>query len=115
MKWIRYGPNALLLRFAEEAGEDAFALSQGILHELENHPPRSMTDYVPAFTTILIEFDPREAGDLTNLAAELMAQLSNVRSRSSPQRPVKEIPVDYNGPDLDRVARRNQLTAREVC
>jgi hypothetical protein len=37
--WKHYGPNAVLLRFAERVGDEAFARACAISRELERRPP----------------------------------------------------------------------------
>ena len=112
MKWIPYGPNAWLLRFAERLGEEAFAHGRAIAAELERRPPPGLVEFVPAFTSVLLEFDPRSVTDpdLAGLAAQLAKAMgSKVRPA-----PLKEIPVVYDGPDLERVAKAHGLKIDQV-
>jgi inhibitor of KinA len=113
MKWIPYGPHGWLLEFASRPGDEAFVRSRAIAGELERHPPPGLVEYVPAFTTALLEFDPRVSPrpDLSALAARLR-QAFESRLRLPP---AKEIPVRYGGPDLERVAALNGLSVEEVC
>src|SRR5262245_18122973 len=111
MKWIPYGPNAWLLQFAERVGDEAFERGRALAAELERHPPPGLIEYVLAFTTVLLEFDPRLASspDLSLISGQL-AKGGRVRPA-----PLKEIPVVYDGPDLERVAQAHGLTTCEVC
>jgi inhibitor of KinA len=113
VKWIPYGPDAWLLQFAARVGDEAFARGRAIASELERHPPRGMVEFVPSFTTILLEFGPGtiDAAGLSSLAA----RLRSVAVRSLPPAPVKEIPVVYDGPDLGRVADAHGLTTGQVA
>jgi inhibitor of KinA len=115
LKWIPYGPNALLFQFAERLGEEAFERGRAIAAELEQHPPLGLIEFVPGFTTVLLEFDPHEAPDLSQLAPEMAAHLEKAASTRLPPAPVKEIPIVYDGPDLVRVAQTHQLSVEEVC
>jgi inhibitor of KinA len=115
MKWIRYGPNAWLVEFADQIGDEAFAKSRTIMAELERRPPTGLVEFVPAFTTILLEFDPHRASDQASVLSEFVAQLDAAPTGDLPDTPVKEIPVVYGGPDLDRVAQLHQLTVEQVC
>lgn len=112
MNWIPYGPDAWLLQFASRVGDEAFARSQAITAELERHPPPGLVEFVPSFTTVLLEFKPGaiDGERLSSLAAGLRA----VAARSLPPGPIKEIPVIYDGPDLERVAEAHKLTTGEV-
>ena len=106
MKIQRYGPNAVLVTFAEKLGDEAFARGRALAHALERNPPPGLVEYVPAFTTMLLEFEH----DIPDLSF-----LEHVTAADLPPAPIKEIPVTYNGPDLQRIADHNQLTVGEVC
>jgi len=101
-----------LLQFASRVGDEAFARSRAITAELERHPPPGLVEFVPSFTTVLLEFKPGaiDGERLSSLAAGLRA----VAARSLPPGPIKEIPVIYDGPDLERVAEAHKLTTGEV-
>ena len=101
-----YGPNAVLVTFADKLGDETFARGRAFAHALERNPPPGLVEYVPAFTTMLLEFE-RDIPDLSFLEHVITAEL--------PPAPIKEIPVIYDGPDLQRVADHNQLSIDEVC
>jgi inhibitor of KinA len=115
VNWIPYGPGALLFQFAEELGDAAFDKGRAIASELENHPPPGITEFVPAFTTVLLEFDLSQVPDPARIAPAVAARLEAVTSENVPPAPIKEIPVVYDGPDLARVAEHNSLSTAEVC
>ena len=106
MKIYPYGPNAVLITFADKLGDDAFARGRAIAQQLEQNPLPGLIEYVPAFTTMLLEF----SGPVPDLSF-----LDHVNVDHAPMSPIKEIPVIYNGPDLQRVADHNRLTVAEVC
>jgi inhibitor of KinA len=107
MKIQPYGPNAVLITFADKLGDETFARGRALARALEQNPPPGLVEYVPAFTTMLLEFEDK-VPDLSFL--ERVAWEGAV-----PPAPIKEIPVTYNGPDLQRVADHNQLRLSEVC
>ena len=113
MNWSRYGPNALLFRFAEKIGDESFATSFAITKELERNPPEGMVEFVPAFTTVLVTFDTRER--VLRTADQLLRRLERCATGKIVPAPVKEIRVTYNGPDLNRVAELHKLTTEEVA
>jgi len=115
MKWIPYGPGAVMLQFADKLGEKAFLRCQTILAELEQHPPHGLLEVVPAFTRILLEFDRKLVPDALAMIPHLEAQLKAAAKVKLPRTPVKEVSVIYDGPDLERVAELNRLTVPEVC
>lgn len=110
MRWIPYGPNAVLVKFADAPGDEAFARSRALVAALERDPPPGLVEYVPAFTTLLLEF---EVGIPPQLPA-LIGQLETAAATTLPERPVREIAVKYNGPDLHRIADTNKLSTEEV-
>ena|SRR2546422_1556188 len=115
MRWIPYGPNALLLQFADRVGDEAFEQSRAIAAELERHPPAGLVEFVPAFTTILLEFDPMVVPDPTQVADKLLAHLEKAAKTAVPPGPVKEIPIRYDGEDLATLAKSKQLPVDTVC
>ncbi|MBI4664656.1 MAG: 5-oxoprolinase subunit PxpB [Verrucomicrobia bacterium] len=115
MKWTRYGPDALLFQFADHTGDAAFAQGRAIVAELERRPPPGLREFVPAFTTLLIEFDPEEVPEPSRIAPELAARFEAASQSELPPAPIKEVPLIYDGPDLDRVAQVCHLTTAEVC
>jgi len=115
MHWTPYGPDALLFTFASRVGEDAFRLGRAITAELQRDPPPGLVEFVPAFTTLLLEFDPEVVATPARLGPALEQRFLNAAAITLPEPPVKEIPVTYDGEDLDAVARAHQLTVAEAC
>lgn len=113
MTCVPYGMKALLFRFAEAVGDEAFAKGCAIAAELENNPPNGMIEFVPAFTTVLVRFNEREqaaaAGD------DLLRRLERCAGAAVPAHRVTDLPVVYDGDDLERVAGLHGLTPREVA
>src|SRR6516164_8847961 len=114
MNWISYGPHAWLLRFADQVGEDAFYRGRAIVTELKKHPPPGLVEFVPALTTILIEFDPQQADVEAVILPDLLKRLDFGMVAKISTSPIREIPACYDGPDLKRVADQNELTPKEV-
>jgi KipI family sensor histidine kinase inhibitor len=74
--------------------------------------PPGVTELVPGYRTLLVVADPAQAGTLDELAATLPAlELPPIEAVAGD--PV-EIPVRYDGEDLDEVARLTGLDAGEV-
>lgn len=112
--WVPYGPQALLLRFADGIGDDAFRRSRAILAELERHPPVGLVECVPGFTTMLLRFEPGQRGNLPWLGRFLAGQLSALAPADLAEAPVKEIPVTYDGEDLESLAEAKEMSPSEV-
>lgn len=114
LNWKPYGPDALFFEFAERADESAFAWSRAIVGELERQPPVGLVEFVPAFTTLLLIFEPGQRPALPALGPELARRLADAPSLNLPPPPVKTVPVIYDGPDLPRVAATHDLSVPEV-
>jgi len=115
MNWIAYGPHALLFRFADRVGEEALAKQRGIVGELERHPPSGLLEFVPAFTTMLLEFDPKIVPEPARIADDLLRQFGTAARAELSPTPVMEIPVRYDGEDLEALAKTKAISANEVC
>ena len=115
MDWTPYGPHAALVRFADAVGDEAFARAGAIRAALERNPPEGLLEFVPACTTVLLEFNAREVPSLDAAMPDVLEQLQMAAALVLPPAPVKDIPVVYDGSDLERVARAHDLTTAEVC
>jgi KipI family sensor histidine kinase inhibitor len=97
MNWQRVGDTAIVVEVAEpeevlplyHAARGAFATAPGLV------------DLVPAATTLLVVFDQR-----ITTTAHMVSWVLGLRPTSPPlaKVPRLEIPVRYNGPDLNQVA-----------
>jgi inhibitor of KinA len=104
----------VLVRFADEVGDEAFVRGRALLTELERDPPAGLTELVPAFTTLLLEFRGLTPAEMTPVMRDLEVRLRHVTSSRLPPARLHEIPVCYDGPDLERVAQQHGLTPAEV-
>lgn len=91
------------------------ARSRAMVAELERRPPHGLTEFVPAFTTLLVEFDRSSVPEPAKFAGELLARFASLEHVAPPLPPIREIPVIYDGPDLAALARAKQLSIDEVC
>ncbi|TMP99632.1 MAG: 5-oxoprolinase subunit PxpB [Verrucomicrobia bacterium] len=114
MNWIPYGPHALLVRFAEHLGERTLARQRALVAELERHPPSGLVEFVPAFNTILLEFDPSIVPSPEQIAADLLKRLEAAAQTKLPPGPIKEIPVRYDGEDLPALAKAKGMSAEKI-
>src|SRR5437867_3208247 len=114
MHWISYGPDALLFTFAEHVGEESFRLGRAIAADVERDPPPGLVEFVPGFTTLLLEFDTAAIGTPAKLGPILAQRFAAAATVAVEEPPPKNIPVTYDGEDLEAVARAHQLTTAEV-
>ena len=115
MIWTQYGPNALLFRFSDKVGDAALYRCRAIMADLEERPPIGLVEFVPGFNTILLEFNPALVPDVAAIAAEMVVRLKIGMKHRVPPVPTKEIPIVYDGQDLERVANVNRISVSEVC
>jgi inhibitor of KinA len=110
------GDRALVVRCGVAIDEGTFHRVQALSQRLEESPPLGIIEYVPAFTTVTIYYDPlRVSLQILSQAIDQLAGSSRVQPPAQ-QRTV-EIPVCYGdefGPDLEEVACHNQLAVDEV-
>lgn len=108
------GDGALLVEFAPRIAPEVNARVRALLAALDATPPPGLRDLVPAYRTLLIEYDPT----LTPHAALLnyLRTLVAAPTAAAPTRLVT-LPVAYGGefgPDLADVAAHTGLAPGEV-
>jgi len=130
------GDAAVTVELGSSVDQETHRLVTLFAAYLEDHPLTGMIEYVPAYTSVTIHYDPlqvyssvltqREDGtesDVLSLSPYEMMKLRiqqvfdqlQVQQEVTPK--LVEIPVCYGGefgPDLEEVAARNQLTVDEV-
>lgn len=117
------GDDAVLIELGKEISQGTHQKVQSLTAFLEKHPPEWMVEYIPAYTTVTIFYNPFEAYQLSNgqlpfdfvcsLIKPLIEELTETDA-SKPQ--IVEIPVCYGGefgPDLDFVAEHNGITLKK--
>lgn len=110
-----YGPDAWLLRFAEQPGEAAWQAARAISQTLEAEPPAHLLEYVPGYTSVLLEFAAGSTSADSPELKTLLARLGKQLKRVAEPGPIREIPVVYDGPDLPRVAEHAGLSTHAVA
>ena len=115
MRWVAYGPDALLIHFAEAIGEEAFVRGRAIADVLRRSPSAELRDFVMGPTSVLIELPSKDPGNLPAIAFSWLARFHEILATTPPpELPVKSIPVCYDGPDLPRLAGAAGLSVPEV-
>lgn len=112
----RFGPASILVDFSDRIDESAFERSRRIQRALETSPPSRLREFIPAFRTLLCEFEPGPESAFRTSWTELetLLRVAVERESDAPVSRVVEIPVHYGGPDLARVAGSAGMGAREV-
>lgn len=114
-----YGPAGLLVGLSDRADEAAFQCGVRLRERLAAAKLSGVVEVVPAFTTLLVVFDSRQARETARPALQrLLSGLATDDSDAPgvPAGPAREveIPVVYRGPDLPRVAGLAGLSEEEV-
>lgn len=97
------------LRFGEVPEEASNRRLQALARALLARPHPALTDVIPGYTTLYLEYDARRTSERA-LRAWLRAQPP---TPPSPGRRL-EVSVVYDGPDLETVAAQTGLTTAEV-
>jgi inhibitor of KinA len=119
------GDAAVVLEFGQAIAPATHQLIQAFSKLLDQHPPPGLREYVPAFTTLTVYYDPwvlHELGVLApyaHMASTLRELLPAAQAALADyvSGPLVEIPVCYGGhfgPDLGLVASHAQLSQEEV-
>lgn len=122
-KMYPLGDAAIVLEFGEEISLGIHNKIRAVAAYLEKNSFPGMVEYVPAFTTITLYYDPwviSKKGNfnpyeqVVDVVLNLMTQVEENEGLTSR---VVDIPVCYGGefgPDLEFVARYNHLSPEEV-
>lgn len=112
--WVPLGDSAVTLVFGETLGLEVHRRVRAALLALSRNRPRGVTEFVPAYTTIAVWYDPT-ARDQDELAAELLERAMATPPEGQELAPREwRVPVRYDGPDLMEVAERSGLSVAEV-
>lgn len=119
------GDRAIIIEFGTDIHLDTHHIIQAVSSFLDDHPMEWMIEYIPAFTSLAIYYDPMKIRPLHSKnqspyeiactqIRDILSQITNVRFKEPS---TIEIPVYYGGdygPDLKTVAKVNHLTSKEV-
>ncbi|MDQ2889181.1 MAG: 5-oxoprolinase subunit PxpB [Gemmatimonadota bacterium] len=107
------GDAALIVTFAHEPSWAIGLRVRSVANCLRNMHIPSVTDVVPAYTTLAVYFDPTidrsdSIAGYVQTALESADMIDDVDSRTI------EIPVRYDGPDIGDVAQRTGMSVHQV-
>lgn len=121
--------DAVVVQFGDKIDLHTHKIIQTVANYLSTSPFEGMTEYVPAYTTLTVYYNPvavyrsqrcmpeKRALPYRLVTEWLAAIMENVTDNSSSNPREIAIPVCYGGeygPDLEIVAQKNQITAAEV-
>ena len=120
------GDESVVIQLSESISVETQTHIGAIAVYLDNHPISGMVEYIPAYTTIAIFYNAVDVlaenhSDGTNafdiVQREIEKMVSQLPENPETESNVIEIPVCYGGefgPDLEVVARHNNLSEQEV-
>ncbi|MDN5844303.1 MAG: allophanate hydrolase subunit 1, partial [Alcaligenaceae bacterium] len=112
MRFLPAGDCALLVEL------DSLEQTLALFHAIEQNPPPGVQDLVPAARTVLVQYQPAELSSrqLAAYIQGLAGQGAHVPQAVSADRSDRlvDIPVRYQGEDLDWVAQRLGMSRAEV-
>jgi len=118
------GDRAIHIEIGSSIDEDSHRRVRAVCARLDERPVAGMIEYVPAFASVVVHYDPARVGVVADveppyarMVAALRATLAGVRDGVLPPSALVEIPVCYGGelgPDLEDVARRHALSPDDV-
>lgn len=110
------GDSALLIEFADEIDDSVNDRVHALAHALRTETRPEILDLVPAYSSLLVCYDPRRVS-FTEMCALLQRALESLQTYTPPEPRLVEIPTQYGGefgPDLAFVAQRNIIAEDDV-
>jgi KipI family sensor histidine kinase inhibitor len=104
---------AMLVTFAETMDAAASRAARALADDLAERPILGQVDVHPAYVSVLVTFDPL-AADPGAFEDELARRAGRSREARATEPRTIVVPVRYDGPDLEEVARACALPAHEV-
>ena len=110
------GDSALLVEFGNEISEAVNREVHSLAHALDQHPVPGLREAVPAYCSLLIQYDPLELSwsQVKTAVAQLLAERQDIKA---PEPRIVRVPVVYGqafGPDIEFVAEHNGIRVEEV-
>ncbi len=115
-RYLLSGDSAVVVEFGEEIDPETNECVSGMFYLVESSGITGVIECVPTYRSLMIVYDPVQIPfkKLLERLKALEPQLKNVKT---PPRSLVEIPTLYGGefgPDLEFVARHNELDPEEV-
>lgn len=110
------GDRAVIMEFGTDISPTILKKIQNVTKLLEDYHPMWLIEYIPAFTTITILYDPITLS-FREVCQQIKELVSSYTDTTTIEQRVVDIPVCYGGemgPDLEYVAESNDLTCEEV-
>ncbi|WP_018110313.1 urea amidolyase family protein [Thermus igniterrae] len=99
----------LYLVLGEGLSEEANRRAQALARALREASLPGLWEAVPAYATLYLEYDPKRLS-----RSQLLRRLRGLAWEGQEEGRLRELPVRYDGEDLEEVARRTGLSLEEV-
>ncbi|MEO7103364.1 MAG: 5-oxoprolinase subunit PxpB [Gemmatimonadaceae bacterium] len=109
----RLGDDALIVRFATTISWEIGSRVRAAAARIRAMQIESITDVVPAYTTLAVYFDSARVA-FEAVATTIAPIVNSGEAALAESSTIIEIPVRYDGPDLDEVAERTGLAVPDV-
>jgi len=106
------GDRALLVTLGETIDPSLLGLVLALDRALSDQRPAGLVSSVPAYASLLCRYDPAIT-DVTRLE-DVIRQFEGRLDAAIPAGLVTEVPTQYDGPDLEAVAHKTNLTPADV-
>lgn len=113
---IPLGDSAVIVQMGQTIQPETHRQVKALAAHLDEHPFPGLIEYIPAFTTVTVFYDPLRLS-FSSVCWILEQMVSGLGDAMDIQPKTVEIPVCYGGefgPDLEFVAEHNGLTPEEV-
>jgi KipI family sensor histidine kinase inhibitor len=116
LRFLPASDRSLLVSFGEDISLPGHELVTKLLHLLESEPIAGVRNLHPAYSSVLVAFDPQKLRH-DELEADLRRRLDHTQEARLPEPRRIEIPVCYGGeygPDLNDVAHLHRVATDRV-
>lgn len=113
IKHYPLGETAIVLCFGDVISPDINSFISAFASHLDDLKEHRIIEYVPAFTTITIYYDPTVTS-YTSMVKLLFNLVENLNIQTKQGVLEKKIPVYYNGPDLEYVSEYTGLNKQDI-
>lgn len=115
-KYMPAGDQALVMEFGNSISEEINSKIRSMVAAIESKGVKGVVELVPTYRSLMIHYNPLQV-DYSELVERLKTLEKELGNIELPAPQVIEIPTLYGGkygPDIENVAKHNQLTVEEV-
>lgn len=111
------GDRGITIRLGEGISVELSERAVGLANAINRAAIRGVTDVVPSYTSLGVFYDPFDISfdDLTVRLESLLEDVGAEDCDKPEEERLVRIPVQYNGEDIDEVARRAKLSTSDVA